>query len=305
MAKKALAWLLVPVVGLTELAAHAYFSSRPPSPEEWTSGRAAVRDLRRHGELVVIAPYWAEPNARFAFGDELMPVRDVARADESAYPLAIEVSILGASAPELGGWKLLEERKAGKLRLRVLKNPRPARVAFDFVDGVAGATVVDARLGGGETPCAYTTSARRDAGGLHGDPAFPAARHVCNGPEAHFVGVTVVEDNAWRGRRCIWAEPTDGAELVIRYHDVPLGASLRGYGTLPWWLERELRGAPVEMRLVVAGDDLGTYVHRDGEGWRMFEAPLGKHAGTHADVEFRISSKRSHDRQFCFQADTR
>jgi hypothetical protein len=305
MAKKALAWLLVPVVGLTELAAHAYFSSRPPSPEEWKTGRPTVAELRRHGELVVIAPRWAEPNARFAFGDALMPLRDVGRADESAYARAIEVSIVGASAPELTGWKLLEERKVGKLRLRVLENPAPAHVTFDFADAVADASVADVRHDGAETPCTYTTTARRSAGGLHGDPAFPAARHLCSGSEAHFVGVTVVEDAEWRGRRCIWAEPVDGAELSIRYHDVPLGATLRGYGTLPWWIERELHGAPVEMRILAGGEEIGTYVHRDGEGWRRFEAPLGKLAGTRADVEFRISSRRSHDRQFCFEADTR
>ena len=82
MPRKALAWLLVPAVGLVELGAHAYFSSRPPSPDEWKTGKATLAGLRKHGELVVIAPEWAEPNARFAFGDELMPLRDVARADE-------------------------------------------------------------------------------------------------------------------------------------------------------------------------------------------------------------------------------
>ncbi|HEX4335331.1 MAG TPA: hypothetical protein VH062_05420 [Polyangiaceae bacterium] len=305
MAKKALAWLLVPAVGLIELAAHAYFSSRPPSPEEWKTGRTTLADLRRHDELVVIAPYWAEPNARYAFGDELMPVRDVARADETAYARAIEVSIIGASAPELAGWKVLEERNVGKLRMRVLANPAPAHVTFDFVDAVADATVADVRAAGAETPCPYTTTARRSAGGLHGDPAFPAARHACSGTEAHFVGVTVVEDEQWHGRRCIWAEPTDGAELAIRFHDVPLGKTLRGHATLPWWLERELHGAPVTLRVLVNGQELGVYEHRDGQGWRMFEMPLEKFSGTRADVEFRVSSRRSHDRQFCFEANTR
>jgi len=46
-------------------------------------------------------------------------------------------------------------------------------------------------------------------------------------------------------------------------------------------------------------------VHRDGEGWRLFVLPLGAHANKKADVEFRISSRRSHDRQFCFEVDSR
>src|SRR5215471_15950636 len=261
MVPKAFGWLLVPAFGLLELAAHAYFSSRPPSPEEWATQKDAVAALRRSGELVVVAPHWAEPNARFAFGDALMPVRDVARPDESAYPRALEVSILGATAPELRGWKLVEERRAGKLRLRVLENPAPAHPTFDFVDAVPSASVADVRGDGGESPCPFTTNARRSAGGLHGDPAFPAVRHQCSGAEANFVGVTVVEDEQWRGRRCVWAHPTSGAVLTIRYHDVPLGTVIRGYGTLPWWVERERHGAPVEMSIVVAGDEVGAYEH--------------------------------------------
>ncbi len=304
MALKALAWLLVPVIGLTELGLHLFFSSRPPTPEEWQKARGAVVALRRHDELIVVAPHWAEPNARYAFGDSLMPLADVARPDESAKARAIEVSIVGASAPELRGWKLVEEHRSGKLRLRVLENPTPARVRYDFVDRVADASVVDAR-DDGETPCAWNPAARRSAGGLHGDPAFPSMRHECPGPEWHFVGVTVVEDEQWRGRRCVWAAPPSGAVLTIRYRGVPLGGVIRGYATLPWWIERERRGTPVEMVVVVDGEQVGSYVHSDGDGWKRFEIPLGAHTGTTGDVEFRVTSRRPHNRQLCFQADTR
>jgi hypothetical protein len=303
MAGKALAWLLVPAFGLAELAGHFYFSTRAPDLAEWRAARGAVAALRAHGELVVVAPDWAEPNARAAFGDALMPVTDVARADVSARARAIEVSIIGASAPELRGWKLVSEQRAGKLRLRVLDNPAPAHVLYDFVDHAPDATVVDVR-DGRETPCPWNPHARRNAGGLHGDPAFPGERHQCLGSESHFVGVTVIEDQEWRGRRCLWAEPSPGAALTVRFHDVPVGKVVRGYATRPWWVERELRGAPVEMTVVVAGQPLGTYVHTDGDGWKPFEMQTGTHAGTRADVEFRVTS-RSHGRQFCFQADTR
>src|SRR6185312_12646044 len=120
MALKAFAWAVVPVVGLAELAGHFFFSSRPPSLEEWRRVRASVATLRQKNELIVVAPYWAEPNARSAFGDELMPVAQVARADESTYARAIEVSNIGKSAPELDGWTIAEERREGKFRLRAL-----------------------------------------------------------------------------------------------------------------------------------------------------------------------------------------
>lgn len=304
MALRAFAWAVVPAVGLAEILGHFYFSSRPPSLEDWRQLRTSVADLRKNGELVVVAPRWAEPNARSAFGDALMPVEDVARADESARPRAVEVAILGASAPELAGWKVETERREGKFRLRVLSNPAVQRVAFDFLEHIAEATVVTQR-GGAETPCPWNPRARRDAGGLHGHEAYPPMRHECGQGEGHFVGVTVVEDQEWRGRRCLWAQPTPGATRLVRFHDVPLGGVIRGYGTLPWWIERELRGGPVTLTAWVSGEQVGQYVHQDGDGWKPFEFKLGARGGTRADVEFRITGSRGRDRHFCFQADTR
>lgn len=303
MALGKVAWLLVPVLGLAELGGHFYFSSRPPKLEDWRAARRTVAALRKSGELVVVAPDWAEPNARHAFGDALMPLSDVARADDTARPRAIEVSILGVSAPELRGWKVVQERREGKFRFRVLDNPAPAHVQFDFVDHVQEAEVVDV-TSSGERRCSWNPDARPDAGGLHGDPAFPSQRHVCYGGEWHFVGTTVVEDQNWRGRRCLWAEPSNGT-LVIRFPSVPLGRVVRGYGTLPWWTEREKRGAPVDMEVLVAGEVVGRYVHRDGDGWKPFEFSTGTHEGTQGAVEFRVRSARPSQRQFCFQADTR
>ncbi len=304
MVPKALLWLVVPAVGLLELGGHFYFSSRPPKPEDWLGVKGAVAALRTHDEVVVVAPEWAEPNARYAFGDALMPLADVARADDTAKARAIEVSIIGGSAPELAGWKLLREQRVGKFRLRVFANPAPAHVAYDFVDHLADATVADERSGRA-VPCRWNPHARRDAGGLLGNPAFPAERFECPGAESHFVGVTVVEDEKWRGRRCIWAEPTSGAALSVRFDGVPVGKVVRGYATLPWWVEREERGAPVDMTILVGGREIGRYIHRDGDGWKPFEMPVGASAGTRTSVEFRIASRRAFDREFCFQADTR
>jgi hypothetical protein len=305
MALKALAWLLVPALGLAELGGHFYFSAGPPKLDEWRAVRGAVAAIRRNGELIVVAPDWAEPNARAAFGDALMPLSDVARADDSAHVRAVEVSIIGAASPELSSWKPLSEKRVGKFRIRVLANPNPVTISYDFVDHVADATVLDVR-GGSEQPCPWNPASRKSAGGLHGDPAFPGMRYQCSGSESHFVGVTVIEDKEWRGRRCLWAMPSPPAVLSIRYHDVPLGRVIRGYGAMPWWTERELHGTPVEMTVLVNGEVAGKYVHRDGDSWKRFEMPIRAGAGTRADVEFRVeAASRAHERQFCFQADTR
>src|SRR5258708_6517904 len=121
-------WLLVPSLGVAELGGHFYFSSRPARLDEWKAVRPAVERLRKRSELIVVAPEWAEPNARAAFGDALMPLEDVARADDTTYPRALEISTLGVAAPELSGWRILGEERSGKFRLRLLENPRPAHV---------------------------------------------------------------------------------------------------------------------------------------------------------------------------------
>jgi hypothetical protein len=96
MVLRTLAWLCVPLAGLVELGGHFYFSRRAPNVDEWVRARPSLGALRRPGDLIVVAPDWAEPNARFAFGDAWFPLADVARPDESAYARAIEVDIVGA-----------------------------------------------------------------------------------------------------------------------------------------------------------------------------------------------------------------
>jgi hypothetical protein len=233
-----------------------------------------------------------------------MPLAQVARADVSTYPEVIEVSILGSRSDELTGFREIAERRAGKFTLRVLQNPAPAKVTFDFVEGLPSASVFDVS-GDRVDPCHWDARARRSAGGLHGNPAFPSERHLCPGPEHHFAGVTVVEDETWRPRRCIWAHPVDKKTLTLRYSDVPLGKTIRGYGALPWWLEREEKGAPVDLEIAVEETVIGRYRHEDGQGFRSFEMPTGAFAGKTASVELRVSTRRARDRQFCFVLDSR
>ena len=47
-----------------------------------------------------------QPKMRLPFGDELMPLHHVARADDSSFERALEISILGQHASELDGWQL-------------------------------------------------------------------------------------------------------------------------------------------------------------------------------------------------------
>jgi len=299
------AFLAVPLAGLAELSAHLYFARRPPSFDDWLGVTESLRAMKQEGDLVVIAPGWADPAARRAFGDALMPIRDVARPDESRYAHAVEVSILGERAPELASFREIDRRKIGGFLLRRLSNPAPARVVYDFVDHLDPATV-DVRGTDPAVTCTWNPRATVVAGGLGGHPTFPSHRFECPGGLFFHVGVTVIGDEEFRPRRCLWSHPFARGEIVTRYRGVPLGDVIHGHGGMYWMTERERRGAPIALTVRVDGDAVGSVVHRDGDGWAGFELPLGAHAGAAAaTVEFAVSSTNYRDRHFCFEADTR
>lgn len=297
--------LAVPVLGVLELVGQVFFASRAPDSAAWASLATAVREFRRPGELVVVAPRWADPYARSALGDEVFPLRDVARPDTTRYATAVELSVLGESSGEIRGWRETERSQAGPFLLRRLENPRPARVVYDFADHLAPAT---ASVRGTQPPvdCPWNPKARVMTGGLGGHPTFPASRFECPGGPFFNVGVTVIADQDFLPRRCIWSHPLARGEIVTRFTGVPLGSVVRGHGGMYWIVERDRKGAPVQLRVRVDGDTIGTVVHRDGDGWSEFEMPLGAHAGAaSATVEFAVSSPNNQHRHFCFEADTR
>jgi hypothetical protein len=299
------AFLAVPLAGLLELAAHIYFAKRPPAFDDWYGVVDAVRAVKHDGDLLVVVPSWADPAARRALGDELMPLRDVARPDVTRYAHAVELSILGERAEELRGFREIERRSVGKFLLRRLANPSPATVVYDFVDHLDPAAA-DVRGTDPPVTCAWNPRASVAAGGLGGHPTFGPQRFECPGGVYFNVGVTVIADEEFRPRRCIWSHPFARGEIVTRFRDVPLGQVIRGHGGMYWIIEREKKGAPVTLTVRVDGDTVGSFVHEDGDGFSAFEIPLGKHAGAaKATVELAVSSPSYHNRHFCFEADTR
>jgi len=300
-----IAWLAlaVPLLAVCELVAHFWFAHRAPTPAQWEAAAPAVLAARGPGAVVVVAPYWAEPMARWKLGDKLMPLRDVARPDVTRYREAIEVSAMGARAGELLGWPVRSETAVGPLAIRTRVNPKPVTVTFDFTDHVDPQSA-DVRIerGPSGSACAYTDSASVESGGLGGSPTYPAARFRCGSePSYVFVGVTIIEDQDYRPRRCIWSHPPSGGEIVTRFPSVPLGSVMRGHAGMGWLHERDRTGAPFTIRVLVGGSEAGSTKHTDGEGWKAFEIPLGGAAHTTADVEFRVAGGN----HVCFEADSR
>lgn len=299
------AFLLVPAAGVMELGAHFYFASRPPAFTDYASLEAPLRDKKRPGELIVTAPLWADPLVRGALGDGLLPMRDAARPDVTRYASALEISVLGERSDELTGFREEERFNVGKFVVRRMVNPSPAKVLYDFVDH-AVPTDADVRGTAPELNCTWNPRAAMEAGGFGGHPTWPSKRFECGQGTFFFVGETIIADQNYRPRRCLWAHPLAHGELVVRYHDVPLGDVIHGHGGLQWMLERDEAGAPVTLAVRVDGDEIGRFTHEDGQGWRGFEMPLGKHARAEkATVEMAITTPNYRDRHFCFEADTR
>ena len=188
----------------------------------------------------------------------------------------------------------------GALTVTTWENPAPAHVLDDLVSRVDARRV--------KVPRAATPTARSEAdagpqsGSLGFGPAVPGMRYVC--PGGSFVGVSVVADLDYAAHRCIYAPPTGGPPLTIRFLDVPFGTSLHGHHALYVEAERDKKGAPVSLTWTAGDTVLGTVVHRDGDGWKPFELDTSALSGTRGELTAEIASQGDR-RMYCFEADTR
>ena len=301
-------WWLVPTLGVVEFLAQLGVSGRAPDEGEWAELAQEVSRVRQSGELVMVSPAWAEPNARHAFGDSIMPLADVARPDLERYARVLEVALLGQHQPALSEYRLIDQQRFGRFELLHWENPTPVSVVYDFVSHVEPGQLQvwqqSREDGTAGIPCDWTTRAKVTNGALFGHPTFPRERFRCEGGEWAFVGVTVIDDEHYQPRRCIWAHPSrDG--LHLNYAHASLGDALVGYAGLPYFTSRDGRGTPVRLEVFVDGAVLGEYSHHDGEGWTRFAFDTtGFDEGEH-EVEFRVSSARLARREFCFYAEAR
>lgn len=293
--------LLIPVLGLCELVLHVS-RERAPGAEEWRDSAALVDRLWRPGSLIVVAPRWAEPLARFALG-ERMPLKDVARADESGYSEAIELSIFGETAPELAGWNETGAASQGAFRVRRLVPPRPSSVLYRALEHANPRELsVESALGEPAQACAFVEGARVTSGGLGGPVTAPANRFQCPGDPGLFVGVTAIDGPDYRPRLCLHARPPRSGSLRLRFHDVPLGKTLVGHAGSSYLLGRSSAGA-VSVTLRV-GDSVTVHRFRDRAGFRRFELDTSAQSGRAAEVAFEITETPARDGDFCLTWET-
>ncbi len=292
------AFAVVPVLGIVELAAHLVQAHSVVPESDWQAARDYVAAQAKPDDLVAFAPRWADPIGRETFGPRLATVEREARADETRFPRALEVSIRGAHLPAFEGWRREAEQRFGGVTVTTWDNPAPAQVIDDLVSLVDPQHL---RVSRGDTECTFTHGSPT-SGNLGFGPAIPGDRFVC--PGSGFVGASVVADLDYVPHRCIFAPPPGSSPLHLRFLDVRFGHTLHGHHALYVEAERDRTGAPVTIAFSAGGSELGRVVHRDGEGWKPFEFDTSALAGQRGELSVEISSSGSR-RLYCFEADTR
>src|SRR6185295_8226043 len=84
------------------------------------------------GDLIAVAPSWAEPLGLEQLGD-LMPVSMVGRGDGRAYRRIFELSLRGAHVADAAGLVAEQVRDFGPLRLSRYSQT-PVVVAYDLIE---------------------------------------------------------------------------------------------------------------------------------------------------------------------------
>lgn len=297
------AFLAIPVTGLLELSAHIVQATTKIPVTDWAAARDAVKVSVRPNDLVAFSPRWLDPLGREYFKDDLATVEREARADDTRFARAFEVSIRGEHLAEFEGWKIDTTQHFGAITVTTFENPAPATVIDDLVRHLAPSTAqVTLVEGGRETECPWVHGSPQ-TGQIGFGPGIPADRFVC--ARSGFVATSVVQPTDYRPHRCIYAPPVGGAAVLrVRFIDVEFGRTLRGHQAISWDAAR-FDSPPVTLVWKAQERTLVRLVEQDRDGWKPFEIDTSDLAGQKGDLIAEVSAPSSSRRQYCFEADTR
>lgn len=295
---------IIALVAIAELSLLAWQSKATMHPEDWKQLGEALEEQIHESDLVVAAPSWIDPIARMNLGDTVMTVERLARADESRFERAFEVSLGRSRSDDVRGWSVKSEQKFGQLWLRELINPAPRPVIDDLVTRMNPSDAVLAvRQGTRDQACPWGHYPLA-TGNLGFGPAIPVHRANCI--TGQWVGVTINADTRYRPRRCIIAPPGAGRDVLqIHFVSIQFGKAIVGHHGLYVEAERDEKGSPVTIAFTTRERPLGSATHADGEGWTEFEIATPDLAGTKGPLDVAISCDTAHRRMYCFEATTR
>jgi len=293
----------VPLVSVIELVLHVKQTSSDVVPEsDWELARDAVKPELQPNDLVVFAPFWADPLGRRAFGHEIATMKREGRSDVRRFARAFEVSIRGAHDEELASWKKVKETKHGAVTVSLLENPAYTQVIDDVLDMVSPDRLTVSRVDNGvEQACSFQRGSSQ--GGSTVVPQgllVPADKFVCQGGH---VGISVLHGLDHHPHVCLYATPMQGASVRMKFSNVTFGPSLHGHSGIQWLVERTPNPEKVAVAFSALDRPIGTHYHKVGAGWVGFELPTPELDGKKADLVAEIAP--SSQRQFCFEVTTR
>ena len=301
-------WLILALAACAvgETGAHLYFKNRAPSQPQWRSLAPKVAAIYHPSDCIAVAPRWGEPLARAALGDALMPVEKVARADNESCERVIQIGFLGQSDASIVSWAEAARHKEGPFLISVRTNPQWEPSRYSFIDHLdPGSLSVTVVRGSNSEACSFSENAPSSSGGLGGDPTSPRHRFNCPGGSFHWVGVTIIDDERYYPRRCIWAPPNRGGPVMLRFDRVTLGRKMVGHAGGPWLMVRDGIGPPVKLSATVNQQPIGQALLRDTEGWVRFEWDTRALENTTADVSLTVEGTPRVEQRFCFTLDAR
>jgi hypothetical protein len=272
------------LLALVETAQALISPTRAPTDLDWRVTAAQLRVGFQTGDLIVVAPPWADPVMRMHVGD-LLPIPVAARMDDARFGRVWEISQRGGHAVEMRGRAVTFEQRFGALTLRRAER-RPAEITFDFLE---------------RWQDAYVT--RWD----------PAARASVPCPwQVDRFGCPLLGNSVKRAlvevdtqiRRAIVAPPVRDAIIAIEFQSVPLGRELAvAVGLHDAWARKS--SGSVYFEVWIAGRPaLGTVVD-NRSGWRTLRVDTTARNGQVAPVRFQISSPRPDLRYLAFAAEAR
>jgi hypothetical protein len=292
---------VVPAAGLLELGAHFVQTHAIVPERDWQAAREYVTSHAAPEDRVAFAPRWVDPIGRQRFGPTVATIEREAPPDETRFPRAFEVGIRGGHSPSFAAWRRASAERFGAVTVTVWENPSPAHVLDDLVSRVDPVHLRVSRIDGGrEEDCSWVRASPQ-SGQLGFGTAVPAERFACG--NGGFVGVSVVEDTEYYPHRCIDAPPP-GHTLRLRFADVQIGHALHGHHALYVEAEHAMK-APVTITFSIGGKAIGSAIHRDLEGWKLFEFDTSPFAGSRAELIADIDCPTAERRMYCFEADTR
>ncbi len=306
-------WRLIALIAVAEVSQHFVIQSRVVPEADWRQAAQYFRDHAAANDGALVVPEWADPIFRNALG-ERADLNSVGAQDGAAWGSLWVFSIRGFALEESPRFAGLadtfvrtptSQQHFGRLSLAHYPRAPEAREAdYQFLAHYREAHVRlwDADVAH-ECPLSFWPWS---GGGLGGGPAAESERHVCDrGRPWLFVGPVVLNDLALLPRHCLWQHPQGQAPVETTFPAVPLRSHMRFYGGIHYENERDLDKGDVIMRVRIAGQDVGSMVHRDGDGWKGFDVDVAPEwVGTAQDVSISTASDAPYLRTFCWNGYT-